>query len=186
MRRKVTWFFAILISTPLMAQETDLRLYRPFTETTKQLPITTISKLIGKCNAQSILIQREDAWRCMADEKVYDPCFVQPFGSHLKALCIESPWSNKGIEMTVTIPLDNNQHEHLDMSRTYPWAVELIGGEKCHAIEEHESDDGLPVRYQCEGQSTLIGHVQRCQNTWKILQHSARGGETVEIDRAWF
>ncbi len=186
MWRKITWVLALFISAPLFAKETDLRLYRPFTETNQQVPLTLSANLVGQCSAQSALIKRDDAWRCQVDHKIYDPCFVAPFGSHLKALCIASPWSTEGIEITVSMPLDNSLHETLDMSRTYPWGIQLTNGEMCHAILPYAEYDGLPARYLCDGHSTLIGHLQRCQNTWKILQHTLSGVETVAIDRAWF
>lgn len=44
-------------------------------------------------------------------------------------------------------------------SRTYPWAIELTNGEKCQAVESGESYDGLPLRYRCSGQTTLIAAV---------------------------
>lgn len=186
MKREVIWFFAFLWSGVLLAAETELSFYRPMTETSNHLPLTIVAKKTGTCNQQSQLIKREDAWRCVAEGQAYDPCFVQRFGAHLDAYCADSPWSNQGIQISVVSPLDNSRHETLDMSQTYPWAIELNNGTKCQAIEPNEQYDGLPVRYRCEGQSTLIGHVQRCDNTWKILQHASNGVETVQIKRAWF
>lgn len=186
MIREVIWFFTILGSASLFAEDTELSLYRPLTDTTKHLPLTIVAKKNGECTQQSQRIKREDAWRCEAEGMTYDPCFVQRFGSHLDAFCAESPWSNQGIQISVRAPLDNSKHESLDMSQTYPWALELINGQKCQAIKTNEQYDGLPVKYQCEGQTTLIGHVQRCENTWKMLQHATNGVETVEIKRAWF
>ena len=186
MRREVICFLAVLWSAPLLAEDTELNFYRPMTEGAEQTPLQIVAYKRGECSMQSQLIKREDAWRCVAEGKTYDPCFVQRFGSHLNAVCSESPWSTQGVQITVANPLDNSQHETLDMSRAYPWAVELINGEKCQAIETSESYDGLPVRYRCEKQATLIGHVQRCENTWKMLQHAANGVETVELKKAWF
>ena len=186
MRREVVWFFTILYSTVLFAEDTELRLYRPLTETTSQPRVEMTEKKTGECWQQSQRIKREDAWRCIADGESYDPCFVQRFGSHSKAICLNSPWSTRGVEVMVATPLDNRQHEALDMSQTYPWAIELSSGEKCQSIESTESFDGLPVRYSCDRNTVLIGHVQRCNSRWKILQHSTGGITTVEIAKAWF
>ncbi len=187
MKGEVILFFAIICSTAVFAEDTELSLYRPLTETTKHLPVVIVDKKSGECSQQSQLIKREDAWRCVAEGKVYDPCFVQPFGSHLDAVCPESPWSSKGIQITVASPLDNKKHETLDMSRTFPWAIELTSGEKCQAIDTGEQFDGLPVRYRCDRNSELLGHVQRCESSWKMLQHvAANGVETAQIKKAWF
>lgn len=186
MRREVIGFFAILLTTTLFAEDTELNLYRPLTETTKHVPLLINAKKMGECRQQSQRLKREDAWRCTAEGIVYDPCFVQQYGSHLTAVCPESPWSSKGIQITVASPLDNSQHEILDMSRALPWALELTNGEKCQAIETSEQYDGLPVRYRCNTNTVLIGHVQRCASEWKMLERGSTGVETVQIARAWF
>ena len=186
MLREVVWFFVIFCSIPAFSAETQLRLYRPLTETTNHLPMVITEKKSGECWQQSQLIKREDAWRCMAEGKVYDPCFVRPFGSHLTTNCLASPWSRDAIEITVATPLDNRHHEVLDMSRTFPWALELIHGEKCLSVESSEQYDGLPVHYRCEGNKELVGDIQRCNSMWKILQHGSTSAETLDILRAWF
>ncbi len=186
MKREVVLFFAIFGTMPAVAGDTELSLYRPLTETDTHPAVERVIKKNGQCLTQSERIKREDAWHCEAEGIVYDPCFVAPYGSHLEAICPESPWSHQGVQISVASPLDNSNHQTLDMSRTYPWAIELTNGEKCEAVVTTKEYDGLPVRYRCEKQSELIGHVQRCNSTWKILQHAANGVDTVEIAKAWF
>ena len=186
MRQQVVLIFAFLLSMQVFAADTELSFYRPWTETAKQLPLVVVAKLSGACTQQSHVIKRDDAWYCFAGDKVYDPCFVKPYGSHLEAICPESPWSNKAVQITVSSSMDNTQHEALDMSRTFPWALELSAGEKCQAVDSSERYDGLPVRYRCNTGGELIGHLQRCNSEWKILRHQATGVDTVSITRAWF
>ena len=186
MRRELICFSVVLWSTSLFSMDTELRLYRPMTETTSHFSAETVDKKSGECFGQSHRIRREDAWYCVADGINYDPCFVERFGSHLNAVCIKSPWVQTGLQITVATPLDNHLHEILDMSQTYPWAIELTNGEKCQSTESSVLYDGLPVRYQCDRNTVLIGHVQRCSSTWKILQHGPQGVVTAEIARAWF
>lgn len=186
MKREVIGILAIFCSALVFAADTELNFYRPLTESPKQVPMTVVAQKAGTCARQSELIKREDAWSCVAEGKVYDPCFVQPYGTHREAICPESPWSQQGIKITVAAPLDNRRHEILDMSRTLPWAIELSTGEKCKAVESNRQYDGLPVHYQCEGNTELIGHVQRCNEPWKMLQHAANGVDTVDIAKAWF
>lgn len=187
MRREVLGFFCILCPMWLFAGNTELCFYRPLTVTSKHPMMSIAEKKEGQCTAQSQRIRREDAWACMAaDGVVYDPCFVSRFGSHLEAVCLQTPWSLQGVQIIVATPLDDSQHELLDMSRTLPWAVELANGDKCEAIQTSEEYDGLPVHYRCEQGATLIGHVQRCTHPWKILQHGVTGVVTTEIAKAWF
>lgn len=186
MKRAVGWVLVMAASMPVFSEDTELNFYRPLNDTLKHPPIINAPTKTGDCWQQSKLIKREDAWRCKADGAVYDPCFVQLYGAHLEAICPESPWSNRGVKITVAAPLNNNHHEPLDMSRTLPWALELASGERCQAIDTNEQFDGLPVRYRCEQQSALIGHVQRCESMWKILQHAQNKVDTVKIAKAWF
>ena len=186
MLREVLGFAAIFWSTLLFSMDTELLLYRPMTETTNHASVDINTKTTGECLGQSHRIKREDAWRCVAHGEEYDPCFVERFGSHLKALCIQSPWSKHAVELTVASPLDNQLHETLDMSKTLPWAIELANGEQCEAIASSEVYDGLPVHYRCGQNAKLIGHVQHCSSQWKMLRHDISGIETVEIVKAWF
>ena len=186
MRLEVVWFLLILWSTLLFAEDTELSFYRPMTVTSKQPSVEITSKTSGECWQQSQRIKREDAWRCIAQGKTYDPCFVKPFGSHLDAICPESPWATRAIQIDVSSPLDNSHHVILDMSQAFPWAIVLANGDKCYSIESTELYDDLPVRYRCDKNKQLIGNIQRCNTTWKMLQRNAEGVSTVDIARAWF
>lgn len=184
MKREVALFFAILYSMTVFAEDTELSFYRP--DVTQQSTRAIVAKKSGTCTQQSQLIKREDAWRCTAENKTYDPCFVMASNSQSEAVCADSPWSDKVTLITITTPLDNKSHQPLDMSRTFPWAIELADGEKCKAIEATARYDGLPVHYRCDRNSELFGHVQRCEGMWKMLQHATNGVETAKIAKAWF
>ena len=186
MKRGSVCFFVLLWPAMLCATDTELSLYRPFTETSTHPTMIASAQKIGECHQQSERLKREDAWRCIVEGTVYDPCFVKPYGTHQEAVCPESPWSNAGIQIKVASVLEDSSHDTLDMSRTYPWAIELLGGEKCQAIDAVETYDGLPIRYRCERNSVLIGHVQRCASEWKMLQRGPDGVSTATIGRAWF
>lgn len=186
MLRVVIALFTALASFHLWSQDTELKLYRPFGESTQQAPIVISHQSSGECWQQSQKVKREDAWRCMADGKIYDPCFVKQFGSHSEAICPQSPWVGSSIKINLKAPVDNSQNEELNMAEAYPWAIELTTGEKCQAIDEGGIYDGLPIRYQCDSSSVLIGHVQRCKAEWSILQKTASGVTTAMVAKAWF
>ena len=186
MCREFILFITLVWPVALFANDTLLQFYRPYTETTHHPAAVIVAKKAGECWQQSQRIVREDAWRCSAEGKNYDPCFVKPFGDHLNAICPESPWTANSVQITVNTPLDNSNHATLDMSRGYPWAIELANGVKCQATDSGESYDDLPVRYRCNEQSVLFGHIQRCAVAWKMLQHNASGTSTVVIEKVWF
>lgn len=183
MWRGVIVFFIIICSFCTFADETELKLYRPFVD---GIQVVIKKKITGDCWQQSQRIKREDAWRCTAEGKVYDPCFIKPVGARNEAICPYSPWSMNGVQINLSSAADNSNHTPLDMSEAYPWAVELTSGEKCQAVDEGQVYDGLQVRYQCNSQIVLIGRVQRCEAKWSILQRSPQGISTALLSKAWF
>ncbi|KTD19026.1 hypothetical protein [Legionella jordanis] len=186
MLRAVTAVFIAFLSFNLWSQDTELKLYQPFDDHAQQSPRIISQQVQGECWQQSQRIKREDAWRCMAQGKIYDPCFVKQYGAANEAICPQSPWVGTTVKITLSSPVDNSQNVPLDMAEAYPWAIELTDGEKCQAVDEGGNYDGLPIRYQCDRQSVLIGHIQRCKAEWGILQKTASGVSTAIVARAWF
>ena len=183
MRCIIAMMFACLVSMSLHAADTELKLFRPFGEAALIVRETHA----GECWQQSQHIKREDAWRCMADGKSYDPCFIRQYGDQKQALCPQSPWDGTSAQLDLSVPADNTRHVPLDMSQTYPWGLELQSGETCLAIDEGQMFDGMPIRYQCNNQTLIFGRLQRCKMPWSILQRDSKGQvETAIIKKAWF
>lgn len=178
----------LLILCPLLATagDTVLKLYRPFGEVIEQVPPTVKRSLSGQCFTQSALILRDDAWRCQAQGRVYDPCFVKPVGTRKEAVCPQSPWMAESVQIVVDTPLNNDQNTALDMSRAYPWAIELSNGDHCQAVDPNEVYEGMPVRYRCSDHNLLVGHLQRCKSVWSMLEKTPSGIETVSLSKVWF
>lgn len=189
MRAQVLILFIIFFSSLSYAndEETQVKLYRPFGQAIAQAPLKVTETYSGECAQQSIRIKREDAWRCQAGNRVYDPCFINPFSAHKQALCPASPWNGTSILLNLTTPANHNGFSLLDVSKTYPWAIELKTGEKCEALEKEGIYDNMPILYRCNNQTELLGHLQRCRTTWTILQrHPGNHISTAVVMRAWF
>ena len=187
MIRKI--FFAVVIMSPVLvfAGDTTLNLYRPFTETTKHVPVTIESTQKGYCKQQSERIKREDAWHCVSEGGViHDPCFSKRFGSNNRVVCPQSPWIGKSVQLTLDKPLDDHDMVPLDMSRTLPWAIELKNGEHCLSVAPHQTSDGLTVNYQCRNGSELVGDAHRCSPVWTILRQDSSVISMVELSGVWF
>lgn len=168
------------------AEDTQLKLYRPYGEAEGQIvPRATIT-LQGQCSEQSQLIVREDAWRCIADQKIYDPCFSQENPTLHTLICPSTPWTEDSVQIEVTGPLNEEQRVSLDMSRTFPWAIELHNGARCIAVTPGQLYDSMSVRYQCSGDNQLLGYVQRCKPEWTMLEKTAEGVRTVSLKKVWF
>jgi len=179
----VLLFFCTFI---VKADDTVLKLYRPFGDVTDQISPTIKISLTGNCFAQSRVIIREDAWRCESEGKIYDPCFVKAGNDRKEAVCPQSPWVGDSVEIVVNSPLNNEQNTTLDMSRTFPWAIELTNGEHCQAIDTNELYDSMPIRYKCTDNNLLFGYLQRCKTAWSMLEKRPEGVVTVTLAKAWF
>jgi len=178
----LSWFLSVSIA----AIPTELHLFRPMTETPHQPNVVINDIKAGECTEQSRRIAREDAWRCVVNEAIFDPCFVKPFGDRRTAICIDSPWAIKATQINVSYLLDNHNHATLDMSRALPFALELTNHDQCLRVESKESIDGLPINYHCDSGSVLIGPVLRCQSEWTVLQARKEGVSSSKIIIAWF
>ncbi|MGL5742612.1 MAG: hypothetical protein ACRCXC_08720 [Legionella sp.] len=186
MLQRILCTLLIFCSFGVAADDTILKLFRPFGGGTDQIAPKVKTTLAGECFSQSQLIVREDAWRCMAGGKTYDPCFVKAGPNRTDALCPKSPWSAESVKIMVKTPLNNEQNQTLDMSRTYPWAIELSNGEHCQAIISGQIYDAMPVRYKCSKTNYLVGHLQRCKTPWSILQKTSDWVRNVDVTKAWF
>ena len=184
--RKLLYLFLFSCSFGIVAKDTLLKLYRPYGDVENQAPLQVKNTFRGECYLQSRLIVREDAWRCIANGKTYDPCFVKSGPNRTTALCPQSPWIGNSVQIRVKQPFDNEQNKTLDMSRTYPWAIELTNGEYCQALDSGEIYDQMPVRYKCGKKNYLVGHLQRCKTVWSMLEKTPTGVVTVELSKAWF
>lgn len=181
------WVIILFFCTFLAsAADTVLKLYRPFGEVTEQsIPIVK-NTVQGSCEGPSQLIVREDAWYCRVGDKVYDPCFAPLTGTKNEVICPQSPWVGDSIAIELAHALNNAHHSTLDMSGTFPWAIELIDGAHCQAIASKEFYDALPVRYLCTNGNVLIGSVQRCKSVWSMLEKTPSGVVTTELSKVWF
>ncbi len=185
MKQRVLLILLFFYSFIAAADDTVLKLYRPFGEGEHNTPVIT-QQLQGQCDAQSKLILREDAWRCQADGKTFDPCFAKSGPKQTSLLCPSSPWSKDNIQINVTSPLINEEHQALDMSRTFPWAIELVNGDHCQAVELGKDYDSMPIRYHCVSSNVLLGTIQRCNPLWSMLEKTQEGVVTRDLKQAWF
>lgn len=169
---------------PLHAAETTLRFYQAFAA---EGGLQGEPELAGLCTEPSRLTVRPDAWRCRAGDTWLDPCF-SPGNPALKSVrCVMDPWTGKAVRLRLPQSMAGQQGRALDMSQTYPWAIELLSGSRCLHVETDEVVEGLPVHYRCSDQSLLLGHVQRCDNQWMMLRKTSQPGtDRVALAVAWF
>lgn len=184
------FFFLMLIANPLFAAEreyTDPRLYQPYSDAPYQVTPVIIQTLKGHCREQSHKDRRDDAWRCEADNVVYDPCFVKKHDASQKLICPFAPWHQEAVMITIDAPLDNSRHDSLDMSTTPPWAVELTDGKRCTRLASPVQDgDSDPAYYTCSDNTQLIGDFYRCKGLWEVYLKDGKRFHASKVKRAWF
>lgn len=168
--------------------DTTLKYFQPFSGESSDPRNKHKPALKGFCREQSHHIKREDAFRCDAEGKILDPCFIHPHKKNHTAACIPSPWADMEQNIELHQTLSHSNQATLDMSKAYPWAVVLKKNNiKCLSFhKDGDLIDGMKVRYRCLDQSYLVGHLQRCDPNWSILMYKNGQFSHEKIKLAWF
>lgn len=109
----------------------------------------------GHCWTDSIAISRPDAWRCMAENEIFDPCFELPGGGSV--LCNPNPAKgDPGLDLKLTKPLPKSKVPPESRSGMLPhrggWLVELVDGTTCNPVTGASGlIDGKVLTYYCDG-----------------------------------
>jgi hypothetical protein len=166
---------------------TKTHIYEPFTANGK--PAVHVSKTVhGSCFAGSIAAIRSDAWRCMAGNNIFDPCFSSSkAGGYV--LCSLGPWQ-ASVKLDYSGHLSGGNHGHASMSRD-PWAVETTDGKKCMLGTGTADVIGHRAStYFCQHSSAwLWGDPARSSQPWKIYEAPLTAHtltKKVGITVAWF
>jgi hypothetical protein len=111
----------------------------------------------GHCWTRSLAAQnRADAYRCMAGNSIYDPCFAARGRTDVMVCDVNPVTHGPGFAMKLTRPLPHEAPYR--WTTVIPWIVELAGGDVCvpltgtHALLRN----GATVGYECsEGRKML-------------------------------
>jgi len=115
----------------------------------------------GSCWSTSNVLNRIDAWRCIADNSIYDPCFNIP-GNSQAVICDASPLSGStGFKLNLTESLPARGSVSPVKSA---WAFELADGTKCIFMGgATASFEGERVNYSCSDGWVILGELQEGQ-----------------------
>lgn len=119
-----------------------------------EIPTETQS---GSCFTSAIGLGREDAYRCMVDNQIYDPCFVvdeQP-----TVVCGANPTTGEtGFVLELTEPLPAPDAGNVAM----PWLIELADGTICGLMTGTiPGVDDRTAPYGCTDQTYLFDDFQQ-------------------------
>ena len=168
-------------SAEMDAQPTQVITYRPTAVPAESRP--------GSCFTNAIGLGREDAYRCMVENAIYDPCFV--VADTETVVCGANPTTGDiGFVLALTEPLPAPDPGEL----AKPWLVELADGQVCGLMTGTVPGVGDRVAsYGCPDQTYLFDDFQQA-DTWlaekAVIDLTDDGfvvteSEVVPVSRVW-
>jgi hypothetical protein len=115
----------------------------------------------GSCWSTSEVLNRVDAWRCISDNSIYDPCFSIP-GNNQAVRCDTSPLSDsKGFILNLT---ESKPARGTVSPIKSAWAFELTDGTKCIFVGGATGVfEGKRINYSCSDGWSVLGELQEGQ-----------------------
>jgi hypothetical protein len=172
-------------------QRTQLSIYAPFSASgTPTVRVTNTVR--GHCWTGSLAAAREDAWRCMSGNFIYDPCFSSASAQGIVLCPATGPWNSAAIEIRLTRSLPNQYGNKGKPSTSgLPWALVTMSGWKCRlATGATTVVDGRRANYGCtRTKDWLWGAPMRRSEPWRIYAASGTArklSRTIAIRAAWF
>jgi Protein kinase domain len=173
-------------TTSATAQPTASKIYSPV-NASGGIAVSVTKTENGNCWTSSETAGRPDAYRCMAGNDIYDPCFSI---NQTQALCpLDGPWANNGLLLN-NAGLPSGVTPNQDSgTKGPPWAIQLADGTNCVEISGATTvTAGQRLGYQCPAGVGLYGDVRRSGPAWMIYvgtPHSATlAARPIAV--AWF
>jgi hypothetical protein len=168
---------------------TSTRIYGAFTAS-GQAAIHVTKTVKGYCFAGSLEADRNDAWRCLSKNFLYDPCFSSSKAKGI-VLCPAAAWKRSGLEIKLTKGLPTKfGSKRAPSTKGRPWAMETFSGLKCALAGMGPIISPRVVGdYACKNPIWLWGRPNRKTQPWTI--YVAPAGATklttkAKIWIAWF
>ena len=175
-------------SKPALAgTTTQTHIYQAFSGSGR--PTVRITSILrGSCWSSSLAAGRDDAWRCMSGNYIFDPCFSSPKAQGV-VLCVVSPWSRSGVEIVLTKRLPN-PYAGRPSTTGLPWAIQTSAGLRCGFVTGGTAAlRGGRANYGCNSNEWLWGAPFRSSEPWMIYAAAVdakRLSKRVKIAVAWF
>jgi hypothetical protein len=161
----------IALTVPALATtSTNVATFNPWASSGLRYGFTVSGNVKGSCGIHSLVSERPDAWRCSADDDMYDPCFARSPHAYVVA-CAEGPFSKRITLMTVTTPLTDTVKLTGKLwglrLRGAPWGLRLVNGDTCvFAQGATDAVAGERLNYACREAGWIIGVPDRATALW--------------------
>ena len=169
------WLFALmlLVGAETAAAATEVRRYRAW-DSKGDPRVARFTERRGDCYTSSFQSARGDAWRCIAGNRLMDPCFENPMFDN-EVLCVAAPWSREGVLVRSRLDPD----DRFATTHPRPWALELRAHRCVFLSGGTLVLMGHRLNYACGRNGPgLYGVPIRKRPTWRI-----RSARTPDADR---
>jgi hypothetical protein len=159
----------VMVSPSMAATKTIVTLFAPWTSAGNLRPdFHVVETVSGNCWTDSLSTSRGDAYRCMARNSIYDPCFASAGHPHAVA-CSSDPFAKRIVLFKLTKPLPSAPTPMTQWLQPHnqPWGLALTNGEKC--IFETGATDAVHderLNYQCKDPRWIIGQPNNSTPLW--------------------
>jgi hypothetical protein len=129
----------------------------------------------GSCFGQSIAVKRTDAFRCMDDNEIHDPCFATEALDKVACPVRGNPYrvTVLTLEQTLTRP------DIKTPAQPDPWLLVLQGGAHCAPNTGQAPYVGNDrANYSCDTGGTVYGVLDRTRQPWQI-HYRPKGSNTI-------
>jgi hypothetical protein len=175
---------ALVVGSPAMAgTRTSARIYQAFTSSGKAA-IQVTKTLTGRCFSGSLEADRNDAWRCLSKNFLYDPCFSSKKARGI-VLCPGAAWKRSGVQIKLTKGLEFG-NRRTPSTKGRPWAMETTSGLKC-VLEGMGPFISPKVfgDYACKNPTWLWGQPNRKTQPWTISVAPAGAKKLTTKAKVW-
>jgi hypothetical protein len=190
---------AALVAAPLSLGNASPQLTAPPTQVVHVRPLGTTGKLApgykvthsrsgAMCSAGSEAIG-DAAYRCIAGNGVYDPCWVGANRAYV--YCLGEAWTFDVVRLHVTKGYSNSGlSRHVS---AVPWGLELSDGSLCGLLQGATGAvDGKRISYFCQHtKNVIIGSVDKHTKPWRVRKAISTGsghyklGPLINVTKAW-
>ena len=170
------------------SQRTQTHIFDAFTAAGKAaIHVTRTAR--GSCFTGALAVNRNDAWRCISGNTLYDPCFSSKKAKGV-VLCPSAPWKTYAVKLKLTKRLPKPDPGKPSTSGL-PWAIKTTSGMQCVMDTGATKAIGkVRANYGCVGsQNFLWGSPSRSSEPWTIYSAPLKATkltQRVSISVAWF
>ena len=179
---------ALWSSSAVAGPRTSVSVYQAFSYHGLVVPHVQVKS--GYCWTSSAVTPRDDAWRCLVGNVIYDPCFSSDFAGGVVVCPV--PWADTGTEIQLTQPLPKAISHTAPSARLQPWAIQTAPGATCVLASGAGPPPirGRHLNYFCGASAKvgLWGFPNRTSEPWRIYSapvNAAVLSRRVAIRHAW-